>query len=51
MLHVLHRPATDQQLNEMLEVYGSYLKVAVDIQRHVLAGGRRVSRGLRIGAC
>ena len=39
MIHLLRRPATAQQVNEMLEVHESYIKVAVDIQRGILAGG------------
>ena len=39
MIHVLDGPVTDQQVREMLEVHESYIKVAVDIQREILAGG------------
>ena len=39
MMHLLRQPATDQQINEMLEVHETYLKVAVDIERKMLAGG------------
>ena len=39
MLHVLRKPATDQQIKEMLEVYESYIKIAVDVRRELLAGG------------
>jgi hypothetical protein len=39
MIHVLSQPATDQQINEMLEVQGDFIKVAADIRRGMLAGG------------
>ena len=39
MIHLLRQPATHQQIREMLEVHGSYIKVAVDIERRILAGG------------
>jgi hypothetical protein len=39
MIHLLREPATDQQINEMLEVHESYIKVAVDIRLGLLAGG------------
>ncbi len=39
MIYLLRRQATAQQLKEMLEVHESYLKVAVDVQEGVLAGG------------
>jgi len=39
MIHVLHKRATEQQASEMLEALTTYIKLAVDIQRGVLAGG------------
>ncbi len=39
MIHLLKQPATDEQIKEMLEVHESYIKVAVDLQRGILAGG------------
>ena len=39
MIHVLRQPATAQQVREMLEAHETYIKVAVDIQRGILAGG------------
>ena len=39
MIHVLHQPATAQQIVEMLEIHESFIKVAVDVQRRILAGG------------
>lgn len=38
-IHVLRAPATSQQLDEMLEALDVYVKLAVDIQREILAGG------------
>ncbi len=39
MIHLLRAPATKQQMNEMLEALDVYIKLAVDIQRDILAGG------------
>lgn len=38
-IHLLRSRATKQQLDEMLETLGAYVKLAVDIQRGILAGG------------
>ncbi|NUM56111.1 MAG: hypothetical protein HUU46_20920 [Candidatus Hydrogenedentes bacterium] len=38
MLHLLRSAPTPEQVTEMLEFY-SYIKLAVDIRREVLAGG------------
>ena len=38
-IHLLHSRATKKQLDEMLETLGYYIKLAVDIQRDILAGG------------
>ena len=39
MIHILHSRATKQQLDGMLEALEIYIKLAVDIQRGILAGG------------
>ena len=39
MIHILRQKATHLQLDEMLQELGAYIKLAVDIQRNVLAGG------------
>lgn len=39
MIHLIREPATLQQIKEMLEAFESYIKLAVDIKREVLAGG------------
>jgi hypothetical protein len=39
MIHILCSHATQQQLDDMLETIGGYIKLAVDIQRGILAGG------------
>ena len=36
---LLREPATEQQITEMLQVHGSFIKVAVDIRQEMLAGG------------
>ena len=39
MIHLLNRPATSRQVQEMLEVYPILVKIVVDIRRRLLAGG------------
>jgi RES domain-containing protein len=39
MIHVIRSGATKQQMDEMLQSLGTYIKLAVDIQRGILAGG------------
>jgi hypothetical protein len=38
-IHVIHDKATLEQMREMLEEYSVLIKVAVDIEREILAGG------------
>ncbi|MGB7062800.1 MAG: DUF5674 family protein [Candidatus Zixiibacteriota bacterium] len=39
MIHIVRSKATPQQLKDMLEALETYVKLAVDIRRGVLAGG------------
>lgn len=39
MIHFLDRKATDSEVAEMLEALESYIKLAVDIEKEVIAGG------------
>ncbi len=39
MIHVLREKATSEQVRDMLEELGTYIKLAVDIQRGIAAGG------------
>ncbi len=39
MIHILDRQASESDITEMLEALGSYIKLAVDVSRGVLAGG------------
>lgn len=39
MIHIIRTHATRQQIDEMLESLGTYIKLAVDIERGILAGG------------
>ena len=39
MIHILREKATPEQIEEMLEVYGDYIKLAVDIKERIIAGG------------
>jgi hypothetical protein len=39
VIHLIGSHASQQQIEEMLETLGTYIKLAVDIRRGVLAGG------------
>jgi hypothetical protein len=39
MIHLIQNKATAEQVEKMLETLGTYVKVAVDIRRKILAGG------------
>jgi len=39
MIHIIRRKATPQQMEEILNTLGTYIKLAVDIKRGILAGG------------
>ena len=39
MIHIIRSHATKQQMEEMLQTLSTYIKLAVDIQRGILAGG------------
>ena len=39
MIHVIRERATKQQLQETIEILETYIKLAVDIERGILAGG------------
>lgn len=39
MIHIVRSRATIQQIAEMLETLESYIKLAVDLRRGILAGG------------
>ena len=39
MIHLIQTKATPQQMTEMLETLVDFVKLAVDIQRGILAGG------------
>ena len=39
MMLLLHEPATHKQIADMLETLSSYVKLAVDIERELVAGG------------
>ena len=38
-IHILRQPATGQEIREMMEVLETYIKLAVDVERGVVAGG------------
>lgn len=39
MIQIIRSRATPEQMQQMLEVLGIYIKLAVDIERGILAGG------------
>jgi len=39
MILILKEPATPEQVREMLQALETYIKLAVDVEREVLAGG------------
>ena len=39
LIHVIRTRATKQQIEEMLQALGTYIKLAVDVRRGLLAGG------------
>ena len=39
MVLILKERATPEQIAEMLQVFGTYIKLAVDVEREVVAGG------------
>ncbi|WP_293270146.1 MULTISPECIES: DUF5674 family protein [unclassified Microcoleus] len=39
MIYLIQQCATQEQIEEMLEILGSYIKLAVDIERRILTGG------------
>jgi hypothetical protein len=39
VIHIVRSRATEQQIAEMLETLQTYIKLAVDIRRGILAGG------------
>ncbi len=38
-IHILRRIATEAEIRDMLETLQAYIKLAVDVERGVLAGG------------
>ena len=39
MIHIVRKRATPQQIQEMLQGLETYIKLAVDVERGILAGG------------
>ncbi len=39
MIHIIRSRAEPEQMGQMLEALGIYIKLAVDIERQILAGG------------
>lgn len=43
-IHIIKEKATAREIEEMLESLSSYIKLAVDIECGVIAGGRSYSK-------
>lgn len=39
MIHIVRTPATQQQIDEMMQSLETYIKLAVDVERGIVAGG------------
>jgi len=39
IIHTIRTPATPEQIQEMRAVFGTFIKLAVDVRRRILAGG------------
>lgn len=39
MIHILRSPAKESEMGDVLHALGTYIKLAVDIRRGILAGG------------
>ena len=39
MIHLIRERATEEQVRELLEALQTYIKLAVDVQQRILAGG------------
>ena len=39
MIHLIRTSATPKQIEDMLQILGTYIKLAVDVKRGILAGG------------
>lgn len=39
MIHIIRQQVTPEQMRDMLETLGSYIKIAVDVELGILAGG------------
>jgi len=42
VIHIIRERATEGQMREMLQALDSYIKLAVDVERGILAGGGRM---------
>jgi hypothetical protein len=40
MIHIIRQRAEPEQMRQMLEALGIYIKLAVDVERHILANIR-----------
>ncbi len=38
-IHLIRTPATPEQIADMLQAFGDFIKLAVDVEREILSGG------------
>lgn len=47
-IHLIRTTAAPEQIRDMLQAFDDFIKLAVDIEQEILAGGgRQYARGLR----
>lgn len=39
IIHIIRKPATPEQIAEMLQAFDDFIKLAVDVDKEILAGG------------
>lgn len=44
MILIIREPATLRQIHQMLRMYGDFIKIVVDTERRILAGGGELHR-------
>lgn len=42
MIHLIYSRVTFEEMRDMLEVFGDFIKLAVDVERNILAGGGKL---------
>ncbi|WP_263970522.1 DUF5674 family protein [Leptolyngbya sp. KIOST-1] len=48
MIHIIRQKSEPKQMRQMLEALGIYIKLAVDVERRILAGEGELHIALRL---